>query len=195
MLNKYFICFILIVFCGCKKTDTTFGVPPSEKDYLCEGNSTDSYYPMAVNNFWYYPYWQSIELKVSIKGMATINGNHYFEFGNDQSITSYYRQLSNGDIVIYNAATNADELIAPGSPVYLQTWQTGGVTRKVASVNAEFETDYCKYKNCLKVYDVNSNGEKIREVFFKKGIGIVAIIQYTSNIQTVSYELSDMKLN
>jgi hypothetical protein len=161
---------------------------------LCDGNGTTSWFPLALNNSWFYKGSGSNQFTDNITGTQVYGSFTYHKIENTLGGTNYLRQASNGDIMIYNSATSTEYLYVPGSPTVNQTWtfpMQFSATRKVISTNATLTTSTCTYTGLLKIQNFNGTGGGETVMYFKKGLGMVSTDQIypgiiVTNLNTVT---------
>ncbi len=186
-----FLALSMLFFVGCSKDDntnlSTSGQNQLEEDNLCFGDGGDSYFPLAVDNYWNYQNADSIGMEITIIESIVLNNDIYFivEYADtlDTGIVNRsqdtFRQTDVGDI--YRRIDGGLEyLYIPADPQVADEWEyplsSAGVetgTRKVQSLSYAFSTTDCDYNNCLVIRLENNAGELIGLDIYGKGIGLV----------------------
>ena len=183
---------ILLIFAGavsgCKKDSTdTNTTPPPGSTPLCDGTTSTSYFPLAVNDQWKYS-GSSDAYIATVLGIDTITSTPYYRVhyveGSINDWSRYYRVASNGD-VYYRDDSGTEYEYVPANPVVNASWAfpaTFGIgSRVVVSVNDSVITSHCKYGNCVRINELDSHGNLITSYFYKQGFGEVRETIFTAN--------------
>jgi hypothetical protein len=175
---------VLCTLAACKKEEEEKTPPPSTipTDMRCTGNSSNSYYPMALNNAWTYPavtIGGSNIYNLTIYRTREFNGLTYFEVVDTRGgNTIYLRTDSIGDIYEYTLSNPTERLFIPAAPFIDQQWNTSNDSfKKVTDLSATVTTPYCTYTNCLEItwYSVFNNVTTANmKLHYKKGFGMVS---------------------
>jgi hypothetical protein len=186
-----------IVYTGCKKEDdTTSSVSCTDGiqnqgetgvdcggpcaacvSVLCDGNSSNVYYPLAVNNYWAYSDGANNVFNKTVTQTQVYNSLTYYKEVSSLGGIWYLRVAGNGDIMKYNPATQSELLYVPASPTLNQTWNYPmefAATRKVISTSASYTTGSCTYTGCVKIQQFDASGNPKTVQYFKKGVGMVS---------------------
>ncbi|MFZ5552807.1 MAG: hypothetical protein ACOZCO_06810 [Bacteroidota bacterium] len=144
---------------------------------LCDGNGSTSFYPLALNNSWFYKGSGTNQFTNTVSATATYNSLTYYKVDNTLGGTIYLRSATNGDIMIYNPSTSSELLYVPASPTTGQTWSYPmqfSATRKVISSSTSFSTSSCTYSGCVKIQNFDASGNGKTVMYYKKGVGMVS---------------------
>lgn len=157
---------------------------PPATTQLCDGNGTQSYYPLKADNEWSY---KSVfeNYTNTVTDTQTRMGYLYYE------VT--YKGISQGEIYlrtdpitndvykrVYKGSTNTfvDYLVTPGTPVLNQEWNypvdfEGLGKRKVTSLNATATQSGCTYTGLLEIKEYFGDGSLSQAFYYKKGLGLI----------------------
>ncbi len=174
---------VLLSASKCKKQEV---IPaPLVSTILCDGNGSNSYFPLVNGDTWKYNHsilmsLQTIEPELVIFGTTTINSLTYFQLKDNQvylySTTQNFRSdLGTNDVYLNSNIDSQDYLFVPGTPILNQEWACdNGNIRKVSNLTASVNTASCHYKDLIEISVFN--GETlIQREYFKKGLGRVFI--------------------
>jgi hypothetical protein len=158
--------------------------------YVCTGNGSNYYFPMALNNKWTYEFnyyvGSGVKDTITVDGTVVYGGKTYYKFrmyngiGMDSQYRYFRTDAATSDVYEYKGSSEL--LFLPANPTVGQVIGTAtedlfsGVImgRKVSSLTATLNTPLCAYTNCLKIEVYNaSTGAHIGYHYYKKGVGCI----------------------
>lgn len=202
---------VTITFFGCKKDDKEScsdgklnqgeikvdcggPCPACPVNTLCDGNSSSTFWPMALGNHWFLNGDNQNDVEIDIIDTVTYNSNKYYEHEENLGATYYLRPATNGDIMIYKSSDNTEHLFIPASPTTNQEWNypiSFYTKRKVINTNASLTTSSCSYSGLLQIQVYTSSGPAAT-YYYKKGLGMVRTDQIWSGV--IFSDLSEVTL-
>ena len=168
------------------ETGVDCGGPCPACTFLCNGNGSGDYFPLALKNFWKYDNGYE-HRSYTIKETVTIKSKTYYKVfitdttsGVVWSWANFFRIDNNGDVYkmpYYPGDSITEELEVPAHPYPNQSWDYDHFTRKVFSINASVKTDSCIYDGCLEIGYIAVHSHTIgldtTYYYYKKGIGLI----------------------
>lgn len=171
-------------------------------NFICDGNASNPYYPLAKNNVWHYDWVNaSTDIDARVSDSATFAGNKfyhvvdYFSSSSFDNGSRYLRVDASQNIKLYYTSSSTEYLYIPSAPTLNQSWPFpdligGAGTRKVMDLNASISVPACSYTGCLKIQDFMASGSASTIYYYKKGLGMV----YKSDGST-PYKLMSATIN
>ena len=192
---------LMMVSCK-KKKDDDYDPPVVTPTLLCDGNGTNSYYPLQTGNSYTYSYKLKSNAQkdklFNITKDTVVAGQTYKKLQKDTMVTVYelLRSDISNNIYAYIPALNKEVLLVPGTPVFDQV--TGatqpGNTAKVTSIAAYFSTAYCNYSSLLEITEFDSKGKAVAVYQYKQGVGRVHVGLAPTPDATEDYQLKSLIL-
>ena len=190
--------------------DTTTVDTTSIDAVLCDGNGTNSYYPMTVTDTWTYKYKiagfaQSPNPVIKVLNPVEYNSVSYSQFtdlSNFMYLSENYFRFDSvtSNVYYYDDNNNVEYLYLPANPALNQTWDYFGTigynSRKVTNLAATLTTDFCTYTDLLEITQYDDNGVVRKRDYYKKGIGLVQNQYFDSFFGTFdTFTLIDITLH
>jgi hypothetical protein len=176
------------------------------KQSICEGNGSNSYLPLAVDNSWAYfmdntatTDYTTIQAITGTTVLSNSKTYYVMDYGSKQD---YFRLATNGDIYAWKTNSfndlGADEsLFLPANPVVGTMWHDPYFLPDSMVVKATDAVlicaNGCSYTGLLKV-DTYNYGNYYETLYFKKGFGKVqqsstGILAYKKYITAINLGL------
>jgi hypothetical protein len=171
-----------MVSCKKKKDDTNYEVPPVVTSVLCDGNGTNSYFPLQLGNKYSYGYKFKGESKYdrtyTVTKDTVIGGLTYKKIQQD-SIASQFDlirvDLMSNNVFSYISAISKEIVLIPGTPVLDQSIECvkPGNKAKITSLSAAYKTAACSYSGLLEITEYDASGKAVAVYQYKPGVGRV----------------------
>lgn len=175
---------------SCQKDSATTPAPvptptPPAANVLCDGNGTNDYFPLKLNNKWIHKDDGMNYITTTAISNVIYNTYTYYKItytvGSGGTLgTEYLRKAANGDIMAHVSYSPIDSetVYIPANPIVGQVlpWPLISSTaiRKIISTNATFTSSTCTYTNCLKMqFFTSPTATGGSTYYYKKGIGLV----------------------
>ena len=174
------IVILMFFILSCKKEEADTQETPTALAQLCTGNGSDSYYPLAIGNAWYWPGLFGGVYKHIIYRTVEFDSITFYELYNTEGyLWGYLNETWDGNIISHSESDGNNYLLVPAHPIAGQTWQLGNNgSRVVMNPHASLTTSSCHYDDCLLIDDVSASGEHTRSNYYKKGIGLICYRDY-----------------
>lgn len=179
----------VFVAVGCKKDNGNDPNSPNPNptptnpstNTLCDGNSTNSYFPLVQQNYWEWRQGNKVQ-KWTVNGTFENNSKTYTKlkmvWDSGLSETEGYFRVENGNI--YRLTDSGEFLYVPATPTLNQEWNYPvgfNGKRKIMGLNESVTTGSCAYQGLLKIGEYDGNS-LINTYYYKKGLGIVRITTF-----------------
>ena len=140
-----------------------------EKDETLKINSSENYFPLQIGNQWNF----EVAGKDSIIGKTNINGIEYFEFVNDNGISTFYRKEND---LVYVKYTKEDEerLMFDLTANIDETWECAPGYVTLVNRNVTLTIGDRQIENCLQ-FDFRNEDlmDYDSETWLAPGIGFI----------------------
>ncbi len=179
-LKHAVVVFISIILFSCSKKDDSpqpanaSTAAPTPAVVLCNGNGSNSYFPLKLDNKWTYNSGKQNVIYQTITKAKTQSSDVVFTSISRQYSMEFddvYILKPNGDI--YRATYVSNTLFVPANPTLNQEYPSSAGKIVVQSLSANVVTPSCNYSNCLLLVEYFANGSENTRYYFKKGIGKV----------------------
>lgn len=184
-------------FSACKKKED-----PKIVNLLCEGNSSGALFPVATGNVWRMVFLdagvpEAMRTVLKVGKDSFINSKMYKVYSDSAGrmyggTTKFLRvEAGTGNVYMYSPGY-VEKMELPGNPTLNQTWAVTFYSRKVTNLNASLKTGKCNYTGLVEVTELDGGSEKSK-YYYKKGLGLVAIITHLGAFMK-DYELESVSL-
>jgi hypothetical protein len=211
-MNKIIILMISLLS-SCKNKDTLEPLVPVQ-NLLCNGNSTNSFFPITSNFIGTWKVFNSDPVETEKNSYirdTIINLIGYKivieeKFINNEPtgivLENYYRTDIDGNVYKYFSEFSNEFLFVPINPVADSTIANypvieGTYFRKVIDANSSFVTLSCEYIGLLKIQetiDTEDDEPIINTYYYKNGLGLIAKEIQNGGISSV-YHLSEINFD